>query len=219
MKYLLGTKEYMTQVFDENGRVTPVTVLRAGPAVVTQVRDEERDSYNALQLGFGRRRVKTVTKPEHGQMKSALSAIGEDAESTAFRYLRETGKQDKETVQAYNVGDTIDVSTFEVGEKVTVVGTTKGKGFQGGVKRHGFKGAKEKTHGTKHANREVGSIGAMGVQRIFKGKKMPGRMGTNQVTVKNLEVTAVDEENNLLYLKGAVPGKTGGLLEIRDNAS
>ena len=148
-------------------------------------------------------------------MSTALEAVGDDVATTAFEHIREAGVLDSETTQPYSVGDQIDVSSFAVGDTVTVAGVSKGKGFQGGVKRHGFKGAKEKSHGTKHANREIGAIGAMGPQRVFKGRKMPGRMGANRVTVKNLTVTGVDTQNNMLYVKGAVPGKKGGVLEVR----
>jgi len=215
MKFLLATKEDMSQLFDENGTVTPVTALQAGPAVVTQVRRADRDGYNSVQVGFGRKKGKNASKPERGHNHEALTALSEDAENTAFRYVREAGKMSPEDVESVHIGEQLDISAFEVGDTITVVGTTKGKGFQGGVKRHGFKGAKERTHGTKHAHREPGAIGATGPQRVFKGKKMAGRMGTNQVTVKNLRVTAIDTENHILYVKGAVPGKKGGLVEVR----
>ena len=208
MKFLLGTKEYMTELFDEE-RMMPVTVLQAGPVYVTQVFDEESP---AVQVGFGRRKAKNVAKPQHGHMKPALEAIGEDSSQYAFQWLR---TMPMPSDASYTIGDRIDVSAFEVGDMITVRGTSKGKGFQGGMKRHGFHGAKERTHGTKHAEREIGSIGAMGPQRVFKGKKMPGRMGANTVSEKNLTVVAVDPDQNLLYVKGAVPGKKGGLIEIK----
>lgn len=202
----------MTQIFTEEGEMVPVTILRAGPAVVTQVKSDTSDGYSAVQVGFGRRKAHTTSLPVRGHSKAALEAVGEDAEKTSFRWLREF-RQD-ETESSASVGDTLDVSVFAVGDEVRVSGITKGKGFQGGVKRHGFSGA-SKSHGTKHAHREVGSIGATGPQRVFKGRKMPGRMGSNRVTVTNLDVVYVDPEQQVIAVKGAVPGRRGCLVEIQ----
>ncbi|MEX1026516.1 MAG: 50S ribosomal protein L3 [Candidatus Paceibacterota bacterium] len=211
MKFLLGTKEYMTQLFTEQGEMVPVTILRAGPGVVTQVKGAERDGYTAVQIGFGRRKAHTVTSPVRGHTKAALEAVGEDPSAKGFRWLREFRSDDGGSMA---VGDALDVSLFSVGDSVHISGITKGKGFQGGVKRHGFSGA-PKSHGTKHAHREVGSIGATGPQRVFKGRKMPGRMGTNRVTVKNLDVVYVDPAQQVIGVKGAVPGPRGCLVEIQ----
>ncbi|MEX0930418.1 MAG: 50S ribosomal protein L3 [Candidatus Paceibacterota bacterium] len=211
MKFLLGTKEYMTQIFTEQGEMVPVTILRAGPSVVTQVKSSERDGYAAVQVGFGRRKAHTVASPVRGHTKAALEAVGDDSSVNSFRWLREFRAEKEADV---TVGDTLDVSLFAVGDTVRVSGVTKGKGFQGGVKRHGFSGA-SKSHGTKHAHREVGSIGATGPQRVFKGRKMPGRMGTNRVTVKNLDVVYVDPDQQVIGVKGAVPGPRGCLIEIQ----
>lgn len=214
MSFLLATKEEMSQLFTEDGGAVPVTALRAGPVTVTQLKETDRDGYRAVQLGFGEQKRARTTKSEHGHMQKALAAAGYDASTTAFRYLREAPLDPEQ----YSIGDKIDVTAFEEGQTVTVVGVIKGKGYQGGVKRHGFTGAKESSHGTKHANREIGAIGAMGPQRVFKGKKMPGRMGADRVTVPGLTVAAIDSEQNILYVKGAVPGKKGGLVEVSSSA-
>ncbi|MAF59382.1 MAG: 50S ribosomal protein L3 [Candidatus Pacebacteria bacterium] len=199
MKFILGTKQYMTQVFDEEGRVHPVTVLDAGPMVVTQIKDDEKDGYSAVQVGYGDRNEKNINKPLKGHLKD----LG------LFRYLREfrgTGEHKK--------GDKVDVSAFEKGDVVEVSAVSKGKGFQGTVKRHGFHGG-PRSHGQKHSERAPGSIGATGPQRVFKGKKMSGRMGTDRVTVKNLKVLSADKEKNQLIIKGAIPGRRGTLVEVR----
>ena len=200
MKFILGLKGKMSQIFTEDGKVVPVTVVQAGPVVVTQIRNKEKDGYEAVQVGFLPAKEKNVNKPQ----KVAYKEVG------YFKYLREF-RVNPETLQT---GDKIDVSSFEVGDIVDVSGTSKGKGFQGVVKRWGFAGG-PKSHGQKHTLRAPGSIGAQGPQRVFKGKKMAGRMGGERVTVKNLEIVAIDKENNLLFIKGAVPGKPGTLLEIR----
>ena len=200
-KFILGTKQYMTQVFDEEGRAYPVTLLQAGPAVVTQVKTKERDGYDALQLGYGIVAERKLARPKRGHLKDL----------DAFRVLREwklTAPSEHER------GAVLDVSLFEEGEKVDVVGTSKGKGFQGVVKRHGFAGGR-RSHGQKHSEREPGSIGATGPQRVFKGKRMGGRMGSDRVTIKNLMVVKIDKEQNLILVKGAVPGNPGDLVEIR----
>lgn len=199
-KIILAEKKYMSQIFNAYGEAVPVTVLKAGPVTVTQKKTEEKDSYDAVQVGFRERRK--VKKPIKGIIKGTI------LESTGVRWLKEfRGVFEK------NKGDIIDVSIFEEGDKVKATGISKGKGFQGGVKRHGFHGA-PKTHGTKHAHRQPGSIGSTGPQRVFKGKKMAGHMGAERVTVKNLRVVKVDVKNNLLYIKGAIPGHKGSLIEI-----
>lgn len=203
MKFLLATKQKMTQVFDENGVVTPATILSAGPIVVTQIKNKESDGYFALQVGYEKGTEKKTTKA----IKGHLGKLG------LFKYLREF-RLDKAKKMDHKIGDTFDVSTFEEGDKITVSGISKGKGFQGVVKRHGFHGG-PRSHGQKHSEREPGSIGATGPQRVFKGVKMGGRMGSNRVSVKGLKVLVIDKENNQLIVSGAVPGKRGTLVEIR----
>lgn len=199
MKFILGTKQYMTQIFDEKGIAQPATVLSVAPNIVTQVKTKEKDGYNAVQVGYGTRKEKNIKKPQRGHLKDLDS----------IHYMREFRAEGE-----LKRGDTISVSIFEKGDIVEVSATSKGKGFQGVVKRHGFHGG-PRSHGQKHSEREGGSIGATGPQRVFKGKKMPGRMGSDRVTVKSLRVLQVDKENNLLVLKGAVPGRRGTLVEIK----
>lgn len=198
MKFILGEKQEMTQIFDDEGNVHPVTVISAGPNVVTQVKTDEKDGYKAIQIGFGTRKTKNINKPQQGHMKD----LGDFATLREFRGDMEN-----------KVGDKIDVSTFEEGDIVTVSAISKGKGFQGVVKRHNFAG-QPRSHGQKHTERAPGSIGATGPQRVFKGMRMPGRMGTDRVTTKNLKVMKIDNENNLIFIKGAVAGRRGTLVEI-----
>lgn len=188
----------MTQLFDEEGRVHPVTVLKTGPAIVTQVKTKEKDGYEAIQIGFGAKSLKRISKPLAGHLK----------ELGNFSFIQEL-----RGVSAPAVGEAI-VSEFEAGDKVAVSSISKGKGFQGVVKRHGFHGG-PRSHGQKHSEREPGSIGAGGYQRVFKGRKMAGRMGGDRVTVKNLVVVAFDKENNQLFVRGAVPGRRGTLVEVQ----
>lgn len=199
MKFILGTKLGMTQIFDESGSVYSATVLVAGPVCVTQVKTEESDAYRAIQVGFGKKSPKKTGKALAGHFK----------EKGPFAYVREFRTDDK-----HSVGDTVDVSIFEVGDSVVVSALSKGKGFQGVVKRHGFAGG-PRTHGQKHSEREPGSIGATGPQRVFKGTRMPGRMGGKRITVKNLRVLVVDKDNNQLIISGAIPGRRGTLIEVR----
>jgi large subunit ribosomal protein L3 len=189
MKFILGEKLKMSQIFDEEGNRIPVTLIKAGPCQVTQIKKKEKDGYEAIQIGY--------LKKKKGK----------------FRHLREF-RDEGLKIDDFQVGQEIDVSVFKEGDLVSVSGESKGKGFQGGVKRWGFSG-RPASHGTKHEEREIGSIGASTPSRVIKGKKMPGRMGGERVTVKNLKVVKVDKENNLLYVKGAVPGKRGTILEIR----
>ncbi len=203
MKFLLGTKQNMTQVFKDDGTVVPVTRLIAGPCIITQVKVKEKDGVEAVQIGFGSQKVFRVKKPQLGHLKN----LGDG--TTVVKVLRDFITSQKELKR----GDVITVKNFVAGEKVQVVGTSKGKGFQGVVKRHHFHGGK-KTHGGKDQERMPGSIGAGGVQRVFKGMRMGGHMGLDRVTVKNLEVIKVDTETNELFLKGAVPGGRGALLLI-----
>ena len=189
----------MSQVFDKDGNVVPVTEIQAGPVVVVQVKTGKHDNYDAVQVGFGKK--KKLTKALKGHMKD----LGD------FRYLKEF-RLDK--VDKIKKGHEILVSIFKPGDKVKITGISKGKGFQGVVKRWGFKGAATATHGTRHTHRTAGSIGATGPRKVFKGKKMPGRMGRDTKTISNLKVVKVDIKKNLLKIKGSVPGIPGGLLKI-----
>ena len=202
MKFILGIKEKMTQVFDKEGVVYPVTVISVDPVVVTQIKNEEKDSYSAVQVAFGKRNKKRINKPLRGHIKD----LGD------FRYLKEFRL--KNGNREYKVGDKIDLSIFEVGDKVVISSISKGKGFQGVVKRHGFHGG-PRSHGQKHGEREPGSIGATGPQRVFKGTKMGGRMGSDRVTIKGLKIIQIDKENNQLLVKGAIAGRKGTVVEIR----
>lgn len=203
MKALLGTKVGMTQILSEDGVATPVTLIQAGPCTVTQVKTVETDGYNAVQIGYGE--GKNLSKAVAGHVKAA---------KVTPKVLREVRVENLDEIK---VGDAINVDTFEVGESVNVTGTSKGKGFAGTVKRHNFNTSK-RTHGGNGNVRKVGSIGSMYPQKVFKGKRMPGRMGHDQVTVKNLTVAYVDTENNVIGLKGAVPGPRKGIVMIGGKA-
>jgi large subunit ribosomal protein L3 len=200
---LLGRKLGMTQVFTEKGEVVPVTVINAGPCVVTQVRVAERDGYNAVQLGYEQVEARKLTKPQQGHLKAA---------GTLVRFLREFSADDPQT---HSVGEIINVELFQAGQKVDVSGNSKGRGFAGVVKRHHFRGG-PKTHGQSDRHRAPGSIGAGTTPgRVWKGQKMAGRMGGKRVTVQNLEVVEVLADKNLILVKGSVPGARNGLLQIR----
>ncbi len=200
MKFILGKKIGMTQIFNDNDSVTPVTLIKAGPCFVVQVRNQEKDGYEAVQIGFEEVNDKKTKKPQKGHFKK-------HGLEKNYRYLREFSDNKLKS------GDKIDVSLFNNGEIVSVSGISKGKGFQGVVKRHGFKGSPA-SHGTKHTLRAPGSIGSAFPERVFKGKKMAGRMGSDRITVKGLEIIDISKEDDLLAIKGAVPGKPGTLLEI-----
>ena len=189
----------MTQVYDDKGRTRAVTVIATSPMTVTQIKGMDKDGYNALQWGSGSR--KHISKPLKGHLKDL----------PPFRYIRETRMTE---VTDKKVGDKVDISIFEGGEKVSVSAISKGKGFQGVVKRHGFSGG-SRTHGQSHSEREPGSIGGGLRTRVPKGMRMAGRMGGDKVTVKNLTVLQVDKENGILYLSGAVPGRRGTLVEVK----
>jgi large subunit ribosomal protein L3 len=200
MKALLGTKIGMTQILAEDGTATPVTLIQAGPVTVTQVKSVETDGYNAVQVAFGS--GKNLSKAVSGHVK---------ASGTSPKYIRELRVD--ELPADLKIGDAIDVSAFELGDHVSATGTSKGKGFAGTVKRHNFNTSK-KTHGGNGNVRKPGSIGSMYPQKVFKGKRMAGRMGGEQVTVKNLEVAYLDATNNLIGLKGAVPGPRKSLIIV-----
>ena len=257
---LLGRKVGMTQVFGPNGAVIPVTVIEAGPCVVTQIKTVAHDGYEAVQIGFEQAHIKSVTRPELGHLGHKLPLLkgqrkslqeyqqkhgkkssdeGEGTEEkldkqTAkllkiqenrqrrpgpelgpFKVLREVGLQTGISTEGLELGKTFDAGLFSVGESVDVVGTSKGKGFQGGVKRHGFGGG-PKTHGQSDRTRAPGSIGSGTTPgRVLKGTRMAGRMGNARVTTKKLQVVQADPERNLLLVKGSVPGANGGLLMIK----
>ncbi len=233
MKYILGKKLNMTQIFKEDGAVVPVTKIQAGPCTVVQVKTEDKDGYMAVQFGYGERKEKNVAKPQRGHIKGLQN----------FRYLREmrisriaaaskaprrggqaNGGKNSSRVQSsapgrageveLKRGDKIDVSIFKKGDMVEVVSVSKGKGFQGVVKRHGFHGSPA-SHGHKDQLRMPGSIGATGPAHVFKGVRMPGHMGSKRVTVKNLKIVGVDADKDVMYVKGAVPGARNGLILIQ----
>lgn len=201
MKYLLGTKVAMTEFFAENGEVTPVTVLSVGPVTVTSVKTKERDGYAAVKVGYGTQKESRLSK----------SVVGETKAFGTFRHLKEF--RPKGDIGEVKMGDTFDVSSFSAGDIIRVTGTSKAKGFQGVVKRHGFHGG-PRSHGQKHSEREPGSIGGGLRVRVPKGMRMAGRTGGDTITVRNLKVVATDPANNLLLVKGAVPGRRGTLLSI-----
>jgi len=204
MKQILGIKDAMTQIFDENGFAVPVTVISIPENTVTAVKSVETDGYEAVQLAVGERNKKRVTKSVAGHIKKAgLETV------QSIREFRGAGE--------LALGDKLNADIFEVGDVITISSVSKGKGFQGGVKRHNMSGGR-RSHGNKHAEREIGSIGATGPQRVFKGKKMPGRMGSDRITIKNLKIVQVDTDNNRLLIKGSIAGKRGDLVEIKAKA-
>lgn len=204
MKGILGRKVGMTQVIKENGEVVPVTVLEAGPCFVTQVRTPERDGYRAVQIGFEAAKPKHLTQGQRGHLKR----VG----TPELRHLRELRTRADDQ---FEEGQTILVDIFEPGERVDVEGTSKGRGFAGVVKRYGFAGG-PRTHGQSDRERAPGSIGACATPgKVWKGQKMPGRMGGKRMTAQNLEVVVVDPERNLLAVRGTVPGPNGGLVLVK----
>jgi large subunit ribosomal protein L3 len=206
-KGILGTKLGMTQIFDENSRVVPVTVIQAGPCTVTQLKSPERDGYAAVQLAYGDVKPRRVTKPVAGHFAKA----GVEPR----RHLVELRTAD---ASEYTLGQEIKAEAFEAGERVDVSATSKGKGFAGVMKRHGFHGLRA-THGVHKKHRSPGSIGGCATPgRVFKGLRMAGRMGAEQITTQNISVHAIDTERGLILLKGAVPGPKGGLVLIRNAA-
>ena len=207
MTGILGTKLGMTQVFDETGQVVPVTVVQAGPCVVTAVRTPDNDGYSAVQIGFGEINPRKVTKP--------VAGLFEKAGVTPRRYVAEIRT---EGASEYTLGQEITATLFEKGQRIDVTGKSKGKGFAGVMKRHHFKGLSA-SHGTQRKHRSPGSIGACATpSRVFKGVRMAGRMGAERTTVQSLTVHAVDSDKNLLLIKGAVPGPRGGLVVVRSAA-
>lgn len=206
MKGMIGKKVGMTQIFDEKGNVVPVTVIEAGPCYVTQVRNDERDGYTAVQVGFGETKPARLTKGQLGHLqKNNLPAL---------RHLREFRVRGSDAVDVAE-GAEIKVDVFEKGELVDVIGTSKGRGFAGTIKRHHFNRG-PKTHGQSDRERAPGSVGMCAMPgRTLKGKRMAGRMGNDRVTMQNLEVVVVDPDKNLLAVKGSIPGANGGIVMIR----
>ncbi len=204
-KGILGRKVGMTRLFDEHGHTVPVTVVQAGPCVVVQRRTREKDGYEAIQLGLGEQSEHRVSKPLKGHFAKA--------KVKPAQVLREIRVEDS---SAYEVGQTISADIFQPGDIVCVTGTSKGKGFAGGIKRHGFRRG-PMAHGSKY-HRAPGSLQSRDAARVFKGRKLPGHMGAERVTVRGLTVVGVDPERNLLLIKGAVPGPRGGLVVVRDQA-
>lgn len=204
-KGLIGKKIGMTQIFNEEGKVIPVTVIEAGPCVVSQVKTEETDGYNSIQLGFGAIKESKVNKPERGHFTKANIAPA--------RYLREFRVDSIEDVK---VGDELKADIFMAGDKIDIQGTSKGKGFQGVIKRHGqHRGPMG--HGSMY-HRRPGSMGSTSTPgRVFKGKRLPGHMGTNTITIQNLEVVSVDLDKNVILVKGSVPGANGAILKIKSS--
>lgn len=193
MSYILGKKVEMSQIFEQN-KVIPVTIIHAGPCLVLQRKSDEKDGYTSLQIGF-EKKEKNLKKTDKGK---------------EYRYIKEN-----RMAGDLKKGDVIKIDAFKEGELVKISGVSKGKGFQGAVKRWGFHG-RNATHGVKHEQRTLGSVGATGPARVLAGKKMAGRMGAGQTSVKNLKIVKIDAENNLMAVRGAVPGKRGTLVEIRN---
>lgn len=207
VKAVLGTKLGMTQIWDENSKLVPVTVLRVGKNVVTQIRTTEKDGYEAIQLASGELKGKNVTKPLQGHFAKAGVQ--------PRRHVAEVRTSDADT---YELGQEIGVETFSAGQLVDVIGKSKGKGFAGVMKRHGFAGVSA-SHGAHRNHRKPGSIGACSTpSRVFRGMRMAGRMGSARVTTQNLQIQSIDTENDLLLVKGAVPGSKGGVVMIRTAA-
>ncbi len=201
---IIGKKLGMSQVFEQNGDLIPVTIVEAGPCQVVQVKTPEKEGYSAVQLGFEKKPEKRANKPELGHFKAA--------NTEPYRHLSELRDFESDHLK---VGESITVNLFKVGDKVKVSGITKGKGFQGVVKRYNFKGG-PKTHGQSDRHRAPGSIGASAYpSHVIKGMKMPGRMGGDNKTVRGLSIIKIDPDNNLLYIKGAVPGARNGIVTIR----
>ncbi len=201
-KFILGEKIQMTQFFDEQGIAHAATLVSVQPATVTQVKTLETDGYEAVQISSGNRKEKNIAKPQRGH----FGDLGN------FRYTKEF-LVDADMLNNYSRGTLVTLDQFQPGDTIRVSGVSKGKGFQGVVKRHGFHGGR-RSHGQKHSEREPGSIGAGGIQRVIKGMRMAGRMGSDRITITNLTVLAVDPQSQIMVIKGALPGKRGTLLEI-----
>ncbi|MFH0755206.1 MAG: 50S ribosomal protein L3 [bacterium] len=200
MKFILGIKQHMTQIFDESGKVQPSTILSMGDSFITQIKTKENDGYCAVQIGCGEKKEKNINKP----MKGHLNGVN-------VRFLKEFRIEDLST---YKIGEKINLSSFEVGDIIDVSAISKGKGYQSVIKRHGFKG-QPRSHGQKHCENAPGSIGGGLRNRVPKNMRMAGRMGGDRITIKNLKILGIDLENKQLLINGAVPGRRGTLVEIR----
>ncbi len=198
-KFILGQKDRMTQIFDENGVAVPVTAINIDKNIITALKEADKDGYSAVQVASVEKKDYKVNKAQKGQFGGK-----------GYKFVKEFRTDNTE----YKVGDEIEITSFEEGDILEITSVSKGKGFQGGVKRHGFKGGR-RSHGNKHAEREVGSIGATGPQRVFKGLRSTGRMGSDIITVKNLTLVKIDTENNRVFVKGAIAGKPGTLVELK----
>lgn len=203
-KFIIGTKQTMTQLFTEEGVSVPVTVIEVKPSIITQVKTLDKDGYTAVQLGYGTAKAKNLAKAQLGHFKASGKELGNFSKVKEFRVA---------DVGEYQVGNNLTVSQFTVGEKVKITAVSKGKGFQGVVRRHNFRGHPT-SHGHKDQERMPGSIGATAPQRVFKGTRMAGHMGMDQITVANLKVVKVDEQAHQIYLRGAVPGSRGTYVTI-----
>lgn len=204
MKFILGTKEGMTQVFDADGVCHGATILKVVPATVTQVKNRDTDGYSAVQIASGLQKEHRVNKAQKGHLGGSFKAVKEFRPRVNY----------EESADALEKGQQLDASVFAVGDVIVVSSISKGKGFQGGVKRHGFHGGPA-SHGQKHSEREPGSIGATG-NKVLKGTRMAGRMGSDRITVKNLRVLQINTDENVLLVSGAVPGRKGTLVEVRN---
>ncbi|HDL74919.1 MAG TPA: 50S ribosomal protein L3 [bacterium] len=196
MKFILAKKLDMSQIFDEKGRIVPVTLIEAGPCQVLDIKTKDKDGYESIQIGFEKLKENKITKSK---------------KKKPFKHQKEF----RDDISKYELGQEIKVDIFKQGDLIKVSGISKGKGFSGVVKKWGF-GGRPSTHGTKHEERTPGSVGSSYPQRVIKGRKMPGRAGSERITVKNLKIVKIDKENNLLAIKGAIPGRRGILLEIRE---
>ncbi len=201
MKFILGRKENMVTFIGNDGMATAATLITVGTSVITQVKSKATDGYEAVQIGFGTRAEKNISK----------AVLGHTKDLGAFATIREFRVSDS---SAWKKGDKMEASFFTVGDMVTIVGTSKGKGFQGVVKRHGFHGG-PRSHGQKHSEREAGSIGSTGQQKISKGRRMPGRMGGDRISIKGLRVLGVDTTNGKILVSGCIPGIRGAIMEIK----
>jgi large subunit ribosomal protein L3 len=210
MSGMIGKKIGMSNIFDESGNIIPVTLVETVPCVVTQIKTKEKDGYEAVQLAVGKRSAKRTTKAIQGHSKKANIT---EFYPRIFREFKDFNSSE------FQLGAEVKMDIFSEGEKVTIVGISKGKGFQGVVKRHGFSGINETTHGASDRPRSPGSIGGSSdPSRVFKGMRMGGRMGSDRVTIKNLKVVRLDKDSNVLFIKGSVPGPTNSYIEIRKNS-
>ena len=211
-KFILGKKIGMSQIFEENGKVIPVSLIQAGPCYITQIRNLNQDAYTAVQIGFSElKKEKKIKKSLEGQMKK-IKKENSDFDQKGFAHLKEFSIGVDE-IEKWKLGDQIKADVFQESDKVKVRGVSKGKGFQGWVKRYGFAGGPA-SHGNKHSARQRGSIGSAFPERVLKGTKMAGRMGGEKTTIRNLKIVKIDLDNNIIAIKGAIPGKNGSVVEI-----